>query len=65
MPHPLGGRQVDEGLLQVAQGALHQAARLLEAHQQRVPQWLLGQYLQATLAALLSPALRGLRHPNP
>ena len=43
LAYPAGAPELDQTLLQVAEGALHQAARLLEVRQQRRPQRLLGQ----------------------
>ncbi len=44
--HLAGLGQLDQALLEVGEGALHQAARLLEVVQQRIPQRLLAQDLQ-------------------
>ena len=45
---PLGLGELLHGLLQVAEGALHQALVLLEVVQQHIPQGLLGQHLRVS-----------------
>ncbi len=45
---PLGLGELLHGLLQVAEGSLHQALVLLEVVQQHIPQGLLGQHLGVT-----------------
>ncbi len=45
---PLGLGELLHGLLQVAEGPLHQALVLLEVVQQHIPQGLLGQHLRVT-----------------
>ena len=46
LTHPLGLGELLHGLLEVAQGAFHQALVLLEVVQQHIPQGLLGKHFR-------------------